>query len=96
MNSNSISTHWYHRALWNQSIYLPSKPQGFISRSSPLSHRRISVNESVREAGVFVVQTGSPNVNDMLMELMFLLTTCKAKSAASVCAVVPHFPYARQ
>lgn len=56
----------------------------------------ISVNESVREKDVYVVQSGSGHVNDNFLELLIILSACKTASAKKVTAVLPLFPYSRQ
>jgi ribose-phosphate pyrophosphokinase len=45
---------------------------------------------------VFVVQSGSPPVNDHLVELLLLLQAARLASARRITAVTPVFPYARQ
>ncbi len=52
--------------------------------------------ESVRGADVFLVQTGSPPVNDHLVELLLLVDAAKLASAHRIVAVMPLYPYARQ
>ncbi|MEZ5101414.1 MAG: ribose-phosphate pyrophosphokinase [Thermoleophilia bacterium] len=52
--------------------------------------------ESVRGADVFVVQAGSPPVNDHLMELLIMIDAAKLASAARITAVLPWYPYSRQ
>lgn len=56
----------------------------------------MEVGESVRGEDVFIVQSGSGEVNDMLMELLIMINTCKIASAVRVTAVIPCYPYARQ
>lgn len=56
----------------------------------------ISVNESVREKDVYVIQSGCGHVNDNFMELLVILSACKTASAKRVTAVIPLFPYSRQ
>ncbi|CCH46852.1 Ribose-phosphate pyrophosphokinase [Wickerhamomyces ciferrii] len=56
----------------------------------------ISINESVREKDVYVVQSGCGHVNDSLIELLIILSACKTASAKKVTAVIPLFPYSRQ
>jgi ribose-phosphate pyrophosphokinase len=52
--------------------------------------------ESIRGADVFVVQTGSPPVNDHLVELLVMVDAAKLASAHRITAVLPLYPYARQ
>lgn len=56
----------------------------------------IEILESVRGENVFIVQSGSGEVNDNLMELLLMINACKIASAARVTAVIPCYPYARQ
>jgi ribose-phosphate pyrophosphokinase len=52
--------------------------------------------ESIRGADVFIVQTGSPAVNDHLVELLVMADAAKLASAHRITAVLPLLPYARQ
>lgn len=52
--------------------------------------------ESVRGADVFIVQSICQPVNDTLMELLIMVDAAKRASAERICAVVPHYGYARQ
>ena len=52
--------------------------------------------ESIRGADVFIVQSGSPPVNDHLVELLIMVQAAKLASAKRITAVVPWFPYTRQ
>lgn len=56
----------------------------------------VSIETSVRGADVFIIQTASDPVNDMLMELLIAVSACKMASARSITAVMPCYPYARQ
>ncbi|XP_050501451.1 ribose-phosphate pyrophosphokinase 2-like isoform X2 [Diabrotica virgifera virgifera] len=56
----------------------------------------VEINESVRGEDVYIVQSGSGNVNDNLMELLIMIHACKIASSSRVTAVIPCFPYARQ
>lgn len=44
---------------------------------------------------MFIIQSGSGDVNDNLMELLILISACKTASARRITAVIPCFPYAR-
>ena len=52
--------------------------------------------ESIRGADVFIVQSGSPPVNDHLVELLIMVNAAKLASANRITAVLPWFPYSRQ
>ncbi|VDN08695.1 unnamed protein product [Dibothriocephalus latus] len=56
----------------------------------------VEVIESVRGEDVYIIQTGSGEVNDNLMELLIMINACKIASSCRVTAVIPCFPYARQ
>jgi ribose-phosphate pyrophosphokinase len=54
----------------------------------------VQVNESVRGADVFVIQSTSNPANENIMEL--LLDTLKRASAGRITAVIPYYGYGRQ
>ncbi len=56
---------------------------------------KVKIEENVREADVFVVQSSCPPVSDGLMELLIMIDALKFASAARITAVLPYFPYAR-
>jgi len=72
-------------------------PLGMIS-TGQFSDGEISVqiNESVRGADVFVIQSTSYPVNENLMELLVIIDALKRASAGRINAVIPYFGYARQ
>ena len=45
---------------------------------------------------MYIIQSGSGEVNDNLMELLIMINACKIASALSVTAVISCYPYARQ
>ncbi|KOS22281.1 Ribose-phosphate pyrophosphokinase 5 [Escovopsis weberi] len=57
---------------------------------------RCEIKDSVRGKDVYIVQSGSGNVNDNLIDLCIMISACKIGSAKRVTAVVPLFPYSRQ
>ncbi|EXJ90481.1 ribose-phosphate pyrophosphokinase [Capronia coronata CBS 617.96] len=57
---------------------------------------RAVIQNSVRDAHVFILQTAAEPVNDMLMELLITVHACKIASARRITVVLPCFPYARQ
>jgi ribose-phosphate pyrophosphokinase len=56
---------------------------------------KVRIEESVREDDVFVIQTGFPNTNEGLMELLIIIDALKYASASRITAVLPYFPYVR-
>ncbi|MCL1842512.1 MAG: ribose-phosphate pyrophosphokinase [Defluviitaleaceae bacterium] len=54
------------------------------------------INETVRGADVFIIQSTSPPVNENLMELLIMIDAMRRSSAGRITAVVPYFGYARQ
>ncbi len=57
---------------------------------------RVRVEENVRGADVFVVQSCSDPVNTSIIEMLIMLDALKRSSASRITAVIPYFGYARQ
>jgi ribose-phosphate pyrophosphokinase len=57
---------------------------------------KIEIEENVRGADVFVLQSTSAPGNDHLMELLLMLDAFKRASAMRITAVMPYYGYARQ
>ncbi len=56
----------------------------------------VDIQENVRGADVFVVQSTSFPANDHLMELLIIIDALRRASARRITAVIPYFGYARQ
>jgi ribose-phosphate pyrophosphokinase len=56
----------------------------------------VEIQENVRGADVFVVQSTSFPANDHLMELLIIIDALRRASSSRITAVVPYFGYARQ
>src|SRR3974390_673117 len=56
----------------------------------------VEIQENVRGADVFVIQSTSFPANDHLMELLIIIDALRRSSARRITAVVPYFGYARQ
>lgn len=54
------------------------------------------IEQHVRGADVFVIQSTSSPVNDNLMELLIMIDALKRASASSITAVLPFYGYSRQ
>jgi len=56
----------------------------------------VEIQENVRGADVYVIQSTSYPANDHLMELLIIIDALRRSSARRITAVVPYFGYARQ
>ena len=56
----------------------------------------VSLEETVRGADVFLIQSTCKPVNNNLMELLVMIDACRRASAGRITAVIPYFGYARQ
>src|SRR5262249_51657068 len=56
---------------------------------------KVHVEENVRGADVFVVQTAAPPLSENLMELFILIDALRGASAARVTLVAPYYAYVR-
>ncbi|MCI1892865.1 ribose-phosphate diphosphokinase [Schleiferilactobacillus perolens] len=57
---------------------------------------QINIDESIRGADVFLIQSTSGPVNDNLMELLIMIDALRRASARTINAVIPYYGYARQ
>ena len=57
---------------------------------------QVQINENVRGADVFIIQSTCAPTNDNLMELIVMIDALRRASAGRITAVVPYFGYARQ
>lgn len=56
----------------------------------------VEIQENVRGADVFVLQSTSAPANDHLMELLIIIDALRRSSSRRITAVIPYFGYARQ
>jgi ribose-phosphate pyrophosphokinase len=56
----------------------------------------VEIQENVRGADVFVLQSTSYPANDHLMELLIIIDALRRASARRITAAIPYFGYARQ
>lgn len=56
----------------------------------------MQIQETIRGADVYIIQSTSYPVNDNLMELLIMIDAMKRASAARITAVMPYYGYARQ
>lgn len=56
----------------------------------------VDINETVRGADIYIVQSTCEPVNKNLMELLIMIDAMKRASAGRITAVMPYYGYARQ
>lgn len=86
-----------HPELANEIAEILEVPVG-KAKVSTFSDGEISVDidETVRGADVFIVQSTCSPVNNNLMELLIMMDAFKRASAGRITAVIPYYGYARQ
>lgn len=57
---------------------------------------KINIDESIRGAHVYIIQSTSCPVNDHLMELLIMIDALRRASAKTINVVMPYYGYARQ
>ena len=57
---------------------------------------RVKGLPNLRQRHIFIIQPTSPQVNDNLMELLFMIDAAKRASAREITAIIPYFGYSRQ
>ena len=62
----------------------------------PDGENYVRINETVRGADCFIVQSTNSPVNDNLMELLIMIDTMRRASARQITAVIPYLSYTRQ
>lgn len=68
----------------------------YESRKFPDGESYFRIDTDLSATDVIVVQSGYPNPNDALIELILAVDAAKAAGAKKITAVVPYFPYGRQ
>src|SRR6187455_2660302 len=56
----------------------------------------VKINENIRGADVFIIQSTCPPTNHHLMELLIMIDAAKRASTQRITAVIPFYGYARQ
>lgn len=56
----------------------------------------VKINENVRGADVYIIQSTCPPTNHHVMELLIMIDAARRASAARITAVLPFYGYARQ
>jgi ribose-phosphate pyrophosphokinase len=66
-----------------------------LTAVQPDESLEVQIQENVREADVFVIQTAVAPLHQHIFELFLMIDALKGASAARVTAVVPYMPYVR-
>jgi len=56
----------------------------------------VDIRESLRGKDVYILQTGTKDVNNNVMELLILAYACKTASANTIVGILPYLPYSKQ
>lgn len=64
--------------------------------SFPDGESFVKINENIRGADVYLIQSTCPPSNHHLMELLIMIDAARRASAARITAVIPFYGYARQ
>lgn len=54
------------------------------------------IDVSVRNEDIFIIQSGSENMNDNIIELCIMIQAARIGSGKRITAVLPYFPYCKQ
>ncbi|XP_055875613.1 phosphoribosyl pyrophosphate synthase-associated protein 1-like isoform X2 [Biomphalaria glabrata] len=57
---------------------------------------QVEIKESVRGKDVYIIQTGTKDTNNDIMELMIIAYACRTSAANSIIGVIPYLPYSKQ
>ncbi|KAI9142670.1 phosphoribosyltransferase-like protein [Paraphysoderma sedebokerense] len=88
------SSHTELAAQIVENLAIPAAP--VIVKQFENKELALELGVSVRNEDVFIIQSGSDEVNDHLMELLILINSCRVASAKRITAVIPYFPYSKQ
>jgi ribose-phosphate pyrophosphokinase len=56
----------------------------------------VAISDSVRSKDVYIIQTGSTDCNNSIMEMLILAYACKTSSSRKIVGVIPYLPYSKQ
>lgn len=56
----------------------------------------VEIGDSVRGKDIYIIQTGTKDVNNDVMELLIMAYACKTSSAKRIVGVIPYLPYSKQ
>ncbi len=86
-----------NRALAESICKAVGMPLGEATVTSfPDGESFVKINENIRGADVYLIQSTCPPTNHHLMELLIMIDAARRASAARITAVIPFYGYARQ
>ena len=86
-----------NRPLAEEICHHIGMPLGEASVTSfPDGESFVKINENIRGADVFIIQSTCPPSNHHLMELLIMIDAARRASAQRITAVMPFYGYARQ
>ncbi|MFT4901906.1 MAG: ribose-phosphate pyrophosphokinase [Lentimonas sp.] len=86
-----------NKALANEICQYLDVPLGAADvKSFPDGESFVRINENVRGADVFIIQSTCNPANQNLMELFIMIDAARRASASRITAVIPFYGYARQ
>ncbi|KAL8587457.1 Phosphoribosyl pyrophosphate synthase-associated protein 2 [Nucella lapillus] len=56
----------------------------------------VEIRESIRGKDIYIIQTGTKDVNNDIMELLIIAYAAKTSCARNIVGVIPYLPYSRQ
>ncbi|XP_046663307.1 phosphoribosyl pyrophosphate synthase-associated protein 2 [Homalodisca vitripennis] len=56
----------------------------------------VEIGDSVRGKDIYIIQTGTKDVNNNIMEMLIMAYACKTSSAKNIVGVIPYLPYSKQ
>ncbi|TGZ62483.1 hypothetical protein CRM22_007417 [Opisthorchis felineus] len=76
--------------------HLDAQPAKCSVYFRPSRETMVDLGETVRGRDVYIIQSGTRDVNNDIMELLILAYAAKSACARKVVAVVPYLPYCKQ
>ncbi|XP_018356206.1 PREDICTED: phosphoribosyl pyrophosphate synthase-associated protein 2 [Trachymyrmex septentrionalis] len=75
---------------------LGMKPGGCAVYHKSNRETMVEIGDSVRGKDLYLIQTGTKDVNNNIMELLIMAYACKTSSAKNIVGVIPYLPYSKQ
>ncbi|ORX63088.1 phosphoribosyl pyrophosphokinase [Hesseltinella vesiculosa] len=97
MRNTKILAGSSHPELARQVVEKLGRPlDACVSKKFSNKETSVTIETSVREQDVFIIQSGSNDMNDNIIELCIMIQAARIGSAKRITAVLPYFPYCKQ